>query len=135
MVFVLGIYLSLWALAAYAKNPLVINLDYLLDPLPPGCDCNGTDFDSSLTEEYLCGDRRLGPMNFTYTVDDDHPLSYPPTGGYLEPPGRAVPRGVLGEVDKRIRVVYRSSRRWFPLSSLTVKIILLRRLLFCVPTS
>ncbi|KAG6221930.1 hypothetical protein E4U26_005615 [Claviceps purpurea] len=78
MVFVLGTYLSLWALAAYAKNPLVINLDYLLDPLPPGCDCNGTDFDSSLTEEYLCGDRRLGPMNFTYTVDDEHPLTSPP---------------------------------------------------------
>ncbi|KAG6167453.1 hypothetical protein E4U11_007059 [Claviceps purpurea] len=44
---------------------------------PLRCDCNGTDFDSSLTEEYLCGDRRLGPVNFTYTVDDEHPLGPP----------------------------------------------------------
>ncbi|KAG6107780.1 hypothetical protein E4U14_004004 [Claviceps sp. LM454 group G7] len=77
MIFALGVYLSLWASAAYARNPLVINLNYSLDPLPPGCDCNGTNFDSSLTEEYLCGDRRLGPMNFTYTVDDEHPRSPP----------------------------------------------------------
>ncbi|CCE27821.1 uncharacterized protein CPUR_01295 [Claviceps purpurea 20.1] len=55
IVSVLGVYLSLWALTAHAVA---------IAPLPSGCDCAGTAFNSSLAKEVFCGDPRLGPIDY-----------------------------------------------------------------------
>ncbi|KAG6095773.1 hypothetical protein E4U30_002057 [Claviceps sp. LM220 group G6] len=52
---VLGVYLSLWASTAHAVA---------IAPLPSGCDCTGTAFNSSLANEVFCGDPRLGPIDY-----------------------------------------------------------------------
>lgn len=52
---VFGVYLSLWALTAYAV---------VIAPLPSGCNCAGTAFNSSLANEVFCGDPRLGPIDY-----------------------------------------------------------------------
>lgn len=50
--------------------------------LPPGDYCNGTAFNASLTNIYVCGDYRLGPVNFpTYIPLDTMLQTYNPFGG------------------------------------------------------
>ncbi|KAG5922999.1 hypothetical protein E4U61_004582 [Claviceps capensis] len=83
IVSVLGVYLSLWALTAHAVA---------IAPLPSLCDCSGTAINSSLAEEVVCGDPRLGPIASRYhgskaifpMTETWHPLGRLCPGEFLE---------------------------------------------------